>query len=222
MFTKILTGKTTLYPEKRFYWTQKIIHGETALYHDGFSDLYVSLGEEYAHNKWSIHLFYKPGLNLLWGGIFLMVCGLGASLWRRPNSPSLLKNGTVAVLVLFLQSIIPAAYALNAHEQLSNPSLEKRARFLYKNLLCPTCGGQNLEGSPSDTAYNMRKIIRQGLTNGLSNDLIVETLQHNYGDQISLIPTLKKSTVLLWSLPWIFFSCVCAGLTWWFRRSNEE
>lgn len=67
----------TLYPEKRFYWTQGVIHGETAIYSSLVSHVYAVLGDQYEGERWSIRIYEKPLINFLWFGIVLMILGGG-------------------------------------------------------------------------------------------------------------------------------------------------
>ena len=73
-----LNNQTTLKPQKRFYWTQGIIHQETAIYSQGFDHYYISMGDHYQDGSWGFRLAYKPWINLMWLGF----CCLGlAGLW---------------------------------------------------------------------------------------------------------------------------------------------
>lgn len=82
----ILNDKIKLSPQKRFYWTQGIIHQETAIYSSGFDHYYVSMGDRYDNDAWGFRLMYKPGINLMWFGFFLMGFAGTWSLVRRGKS----------------------------------------------------------------------------------------------------------------------------------------
>ncbi|MEI8294964.1 MAG: heme lyase CcmF/NrfE family subunit [Alphaproteobacteria bacterium] len=73
---------SSLMPERRLYWTQGVHHSETAIYSSIFSHVYVVLGEPYDNGRWSIHVYYKPWMNLLWGGVLIMILGGMLSLLR--------------------------------------------------------------------------------------------------------------------------------------------
>lgn len=64
----IFNGHITLEPQKRFYWTQGIIHQETAIYSRGLDHYYISMGDRYQDDSWGFRLSYKPWINLLWLG----------------------------------------------------------------------------------------------------------------------------------------------------------
>jgi cytochrome c-type biogenesis protein CcmF len=64
-----------LYPEKRFYVTQKTTMTESSVKKIWFDDLYLSLGEQLDSETWIIRAYYKPFIMFLWIGVILI--GLG-------------------------------------------------------------------------------------------------------------------------------------------------
>jgi cytochrome c-type biogenesis protein CcmF len=64
-----------LHPEKRFYSVQQMPMTEAAI-DSGFArDLYVSLGEPVADGAWVVRVYYKPFVDWIWAGCFLMAIG---------------------------------------------------------------------------------------------------------------------------------------------------
>lgn len=66
---------TNLYPEKREYLVQTMPMTEAAINSGIFRDLYVSLGEPVSRGAWSVRVYYKPFVNWIWGGCFIMALG---------------------------------------------------------------------------------------------------------------------------------------------------
>ena len=65
----------TMFPEKRLYHVQQMSLTEAAI-DTGFTrDLYVSLGEPVGNNAWVVRIYYKPFVDWIWGGAFLMALG---------------------------------------------------------------------------------------------------------------------------------------------------
>jgi len=65
----------TLHPEKRIYNATRMAMTEAAI-DTGFTrDLYVSLGEPLDNGAWSVRVYYKPFVDWIWGGAFLMALG---------------------------------------------------------------------------------------------------------------------------------------------------
>jgi len=64
-----------MFPEKRMYHVQQMPMTEAAI-DTGFTrDLYVSLGEPVEGNAWVVRIYYKPFVDWIWGGAFIMALG---------------------------------------------------------------------------------------------------------------------------------------------------
>ncbi len=75
---------TTLLPEKRLYFSSDLPMTEAGI-EPGFTrDLYVTLGNFIDEDKWSVRIYHKPLVRLIWLGAILMALG-GAvnSVYRR-------------------------------------------------------------------------------------------------------------------------------------------
>ncbi len=75
---------TTLFPEKRLYFSSDLPMTEAGI-EPGFTrDLYVTLGNFIDEDKWSVRIYHKPLVRLIWLGAILMALG-GAvnSVYRR-------------------------------------------------------------------------------------------------------------------------------------------
>ena len=65
----------TLYPEKRFYQVQQMPMTEAAIDSGVTRDLYVSLGEPVDGGAWVVRVYYKPFVDWILGGAFVMALG---------------------------------------------------------------------------------------------------------------------------------------------------
>jgi len=65
----------TLYPEKRFFTVQQMPITDAAIDSGVTRDLYVSLGEPLPDGAWTVRVQYKPFVDWIWGGAFLMALG---------------------------------------------------------------------------------------------------------------------------------------------------
>ena len=75
--TVLKNGRQTgeMHPEKRMYNVQQMPMTEAAI-DTGFTrDLYVSLGEPVDGGAWVVRVYYKPFVDWIWGGAFLMALG---------------------------------------------------------------------------------------------------------------------------------------------------
>ncbi|MCL2075351.1 MAG: heme lyase CcmF/NrfE family subunit [Betaproteobacteria bacterium] len=72
--------KRELYPQKRYFESQRAMPMTKAAIDNGlFRDVYVSLGEpidrEHPEKEWIVRVYYKPLVNWIWGGTYLMSLG---------------------------------------------------------------------------------------------------------------------------------------------------
>ncbi|WP_052046135.1 cytochrome c-type biogenesis CcmF C-terminal domain-containing protein [Candidatus Paracaedibacter symbiosus] len=197
-----------LLPEKRFYWTQGIIHGETAIYSGLLSHIYVALGEQYEGDIWSLRLYSKPHINLLWLGMIL-IAGAGVMLIAT-------HRGVVSLLLLLIMQA--SSMAMEAHELILDPVAEKRAMHVGRMILCPSCAGQNINDSVAEEAQTMRSQVRQLIGQGLSDPEILDYFIERHGERILYQPAFKLSNAALWGMPWLIFM-ICGLIAW--RRYNN-
>ena len=83
-----------------------------------------------------------------------------------------------------------------------NNDLENK---IFKNLRCLICQGQSVYDSQSDFAESMKIVIREKLSEGMSEDQIYFYLKEKYGTWLLYDPELNKNTFLLWSIPLALF-----------------
>jgi len=69
------TVETVLHPQKRTYLVQTMPMTEAAINTGLTRDLYVSLGEPVGNGAWSVRIYYKPFVDWIWAGAFLMALG---------------------------------------------------------------------------------------------------------------------------------------------------
>lgn len=190
---------STLMPEKRFYWTKGIIHGETAIHSTWLSHVYVALGEQYEGNIWSVRVYYKPHINMLWLGMILIV---GAGLL-------LIVSRGKAILPMLIFILQGSSFSMEAHEILPDITAEKRAMHVGRMILCPTCAGQNINDSAAQEAEDIRRQVRQLIRQGVSDTEILDHFVDQYGERILYQPALTIANMFLWGIPWgIFLFCL--------------
>ena len=115
------------------------------------------------------------------------------------------------VFFLFLMITLAGAtvsnnsYAVDPEEFLKDPKQELRARNISKNVRCLVCQNQSIDESSAPLAKDLRMIIRNKITEGLTDKEIYKFLTDRYGDFILLNPPFKTSTMILWGLPFVLF-----------------
>ena len=90
-----------------------------------------------------------------------------------------------------------------AQEVLSDPVLETRAKSLQKELRCLVCQGQSIDDSNAPLAADLRRLIREQIEAGASDDEIKRFLVARYGAFVLMQPPLRGDTAALWFGPLI-------------------
>lgn len=107
-------------------------------------------------------------------------------------------------IVLVLLSIA-AAFGVQPDEVLDNPVLEARARALSAGLRCMVCQNQSIDDSDAPLARDLRIIVRERLTAGDSDQMVIDYLVARYGAFVLLKPQFNPHTYLLWLAPLLLF-----------------
>ena len=127
----------------------------------------------------------------------------------------------ITILVnVFVQCISINTYAVDPEEFLQDPQLELRARTISKNIRCMICQNQSIDESASPLAKDLRILVRNKLTEGLTDKEIYKFLTDRYGDFILLKPPLIKNTYALWYFPFIIFILGIIVFYWYYKKSN--
>lgn len=89
-------------------------------------------------------------------------------------------------------------------EKLSTTDLQRRYQVLIEELRCPKCQNQNLAGSDSPVAMDLRREVRRLLEEGLSDREIHDYLVARFGDFVLYRPPFQRNTLVLWLAPGLF------------------
>jgi cytochrome c-type biogenesis protein CcmH len=111
-----------------------------------------------------------------------------------------------------------ALAATNPDEILDDPALEARARELSKELRCLVCQNQSIDDSDAELARDLRRVVREQLVAGKSDQEVLDFLTARYGDFVLLKPPVKSSTYGLWFGPLAVLLVAAAGLAVYLRR----
>jgi cytochrome c-type biogenesis protein CcmH len=116
-----------------------------------------------------------------------------------------------------------ALAATNPDEMLKDPVLEARARALSKQLRCLVCQNQSIDDSDADLARDLRRIVRERLVAGDSDQQIIGFLTARYGDFVLLRPPLEPATWGLWFGPGLLLVIAAGGIGVYLirRRRNQ-
>ena len=126
------------------------------------------------------------------------------------------------MIILAGTTISKNSYAVDPEEFLKDPKQELRARNISKNVRCLVCQNQSIDESSAPLARDLRMIVRNKITEGLTDKEVYKFLTDRYGDFILLNPPFKTSTMILWALPFALFFIAVLVLYWHNKNSNSR
>ena len=124
----------------------------------------------------------------------------------------------LVIAVAFVLATLPAAFAVQPDEVLSDPALEARARVLSAQLRCLVCQNQSIDDSDAPLAKDLRVLIRERLVQGETNAQVIDYLVSRYGEFVLLKPRLNSRNLLLWGGP---FAILLIGSLMIFLRRRK-
>ncbi|MEQ1889260.1 MAG: cytochrome c-type biogenesis protein [Alphaproteobacteria bacterium] len=105
---------------------------------------------------------------------------------------------------------------------LQDPILETRARAIMQGLRCLVCQNQSIEISDAELAGDLRRIVRERVAAGDTDDQVRAHLVARYGDWVLMRPPFKLSTLALWGGPPVLLMLGGIGLWAGYRRKQPE
>jgi cytochrome c-type biogenesis protein CcmH len=107
-----------------------------------------------------------------------------------------------AFIILFVALLGSGpSQAVQPDEILKDSVLESRARNLSRELRCMVCQNQSIDDSEAPLARDLRLLVRERLTQGDTDQQVLDFLVSRYGNFVLLRPPLEWHTILLWGLP---------------------
>ena len=115
---------------------------------------------------------------------------------------------------------LPAAGFEN-DEPLADAAMEDRARELSRQFRCLVCQNQSIFGSDAELAVDLRRVVRERILAGDSDEQVADFLVARYGDFVLLKPPFKPRTYLLWLGPALIVGLAAFGVAVYFRRRGQ-
>jgi len=102
-----------------------------------------------------------------------------------------------AILLLFLSAAqVPA---VEPDEMLVDPALEARAQALDEGIRCVQCSSENIASSNAGWARDARLIVRSMISEGASDNEILDFFAERYGERVLMNPRKDGVNLLLWA-----------------------
>lgn len=109
--------------------------------------------------------------------------------------------------LLTLQLVASLTLGQHAPQRLAGdplpPPQEARVQVLAKQLRCAVCQGLSIADSPSSMARAQLEMVRELVSEGKSDDEVVEYFVARYGDWVLLEPPVRGVNLLVWAGPLI-------------------
>lgn len=129
----------------------------------------------------------------------------------------MLRHVAAFMLAATLALQTPPAAAIGADDPLPDPRQEERAHEISKSLRCLVCQNQSIEDSNAGLAKDLRRIVRERVSAGDSDDQVRAYLVARYGDWVLLNPPFKGTTYLLWAGPFLLLAVAAGGVALYYR-----
>jgi cytochrome c-type biogenesis protein CcmH len=113
----------------------------------------------------------------------------------------------------------PAGAVSSPDEMLKDPATEQRAEAVGGQLRCLVCQNESIEDSEADLAKDLRRIIRERIAAGDTDEQAVDWVVARYGDFVRLKPPFRFDTWLLWGSPLLAIGAGAAAVLF-ARRSR--
>ena len=127
----------------------------------------------------------------------------------------------IRVLMVVAGLLLPTvAGAVEPGEMIDDPRLEQQAREVSKDLRCVVCQNQSIDDSNAELAQDMRRVVRDKVREGWSNERIKEFMVDRYGDYVLLDPPMKPKTYILWFGPLVLLLAAVAAAVGYYRRRD--
>lgn len=124
-------------------------------------------------------------------------------------------------LLLLLCLLVPQVQAQHLEPTLADPAAEARARVISKDLRCLVCQNQSIEESNAPLARDLRRLVRERIAAGDSDQGVREYLVARYGEWVLLTPRFNERTLLLWLGPLLLLIAGGAVVIGLHRRNRK-
>jgi len=111
------------------------------------------------------------------------------------------RTAAIAFVFALLAGPVMAEPAAAPDQPLASASQEARAQTLFQDIRCVVCQHESIADSPAGIAADMRRLVREEIASGATDESIREDLVRRWGDYILFKPPVKAATWLLWFGP---------------------
>lgn len=132
----------------------------------------------------------------------------------------LVLNKWLFMALLLLGASSPAHAAIDVYE-FDTDEQRKRYQHYLEELRCPKCKNNNLAGTNSQIADDLRRELHRMVMDGRSDEEIIDFMVTRYGDFVLYRPPVQKNTVFLWAGPFVFVLIGLSCVAWIVYRRRK-
>ena len=88
---------------------------------------------------------------------------------------------------------------------------EKEAQRIDRMLMCPVCPAETIDQAQVEYSKQMRRVVREMLAQGRSQDEILDFFAERYGLQVLAAPPKSGLSLVAWIVPVVAVVAVIAG-----------
>ncbi len=127
------------------------------------------------------------------------------------KSKNLAIGVVVATLAILLSSLV-----------ISQPGSGDRAQLIGASIKCPVCQGESIADSPANMAVDMMALVEQRVSEGATNQEIIDELLDSFTGAVLLDPPASGATLLLWIVPLFALILGIGVIVWWKTHPPDE
>jgi cytochrome c-type biogenesis protein CcmH len=117
-------------------------------------------------------------------------------------------------LIALAAMLCLGAAASDPVERLADPVKEAHARSLFRQIRCLICQNESIDESEAPIADDLRKLVRQQIVEGRSDDQIRQFLVQRFGAFVLLKPPFDLGDAPLWLAPFAIIGIGGAVIAW--------
>ena len=107
-----------------------------------------------------------------------------------------------SIRLLFFSSFLFIICILSCNtEESTEESTEEIAQRIDRSLMCPICPAETLDQSQSELAKQMKTVIRDKISEGKTDEEIINYFVERYGEEVLSSPPKSGSNLFAWITP---------------------
>ena len=126
--------------------------------------------------------------------------------------------GALLALALLTTPVLAQEPAAPPDRPLPQAAQEARAQAIFEVVRCVVCQHESIADSPAGIAGDMRRLIREEIAGGATDQAIKDDLVRRYGDYVLFTPPVRTGTWLLWFGPALLVLAGAGAIAGFLRR----